>query len=158
MTVFRIVDSSSEKMEAFFQFQEEQAEDGDGGDNQEIEENVCVPDGEGKMHATITDCRYAWHDARLMRLFPYSKESTSGILETHTALIYDGIMILAEAIKQLGDEQIKPLAIDCGDTSSVWPSGYTLTNFMKSVSAEEDSECRVHIQFDFFLSKYSESS
>lgn len=60
-------------------------------------------------------------------------------------------MILAEAIKQLGAEQIIPQAIDCDDKSSVWPSGFTLTNFMKSVSAEQDSKCStMHIQFDFF--------
>lgn len=63
----------------------------------------------------------------------YLEESTSGILETHTALIYDGIMILAEALKQLGAEQIQPQAIDCDDKSSVWPTGFTLTNFMKNV-------------------------
>lgn len=55
ITVFRIVDSSSEKMEAFFQFQEEQAEDDNGGDNKGIEENVCVLEGEGKAHALITE-------------------------------------------------------------------------------------------------------
>lgn len=63
----------------------------------------------------------------------YFKESTSGILETRTALIYDGVMILAEAMKQLGAEQILPQAIDCDDKSSVWPTGFTLTNYMKSV-------------------------
>lgn len=61
------------------------------------------------------------------------EESTSGILGTHTALIYDGIMILAEAMKQLGAAQIQPQSIDCDDKSSVWPTGFTLTNYMKSV-------------------------
>lgn len=42
-------------------------------------------------------------------------------------------MILAEAMKQLGTEHIKPVTIECDDKSSVWPTGYTLTNFMKNV-------------------------
>lgn len=72
--------------------------------------------------------------AQLITIFIlHIEESSSGILETHTALIYDGIMILAEAIKQLGADQIVPEDIDCDDSSSVWPSGFTLTNFMKSV-------------------------
>lgn len=56
ITVFRIVDPSSEKMEAFLQYQEQQAEDEEvvPEDNQEIEENVCAPESEGGMQATHT--------------------------------------------------------------------------------------------------------
>lgn len=50
ITVFRIVDPSSEKMEAFLQYQEQQAEEDDSptGDNQEFEESVCATESEGE--------------------------------------------------------------------------------------------------------------
>lgn len=141
ITVFRIVDPSSEKMEAFLQYQEQQAEDEDvkPEDNQEIEENVCAPENEGEGYAQ-TQPELKW-----ISLLFNLEESTSGILETHTALIYDGIMILAEAMKQLGAEQIKPQSIDCDDPSSVWPTGLTLTNFMKSVFCARPEWIRIQL-------------
>lgn len=51
ITVFRIVDPTTQKMDAFFQYQEEQADDDDGkiGDSEDIQENVCATEDEGKM-------------------------------------------------------------------------------------------------------------
>lgn len=59
--MFRIVDPSSEKMEAFLQYQEQQADEDEGqtGDNQEIEESVCATESEGEASAwnAIGECK-----------------------------------------------------------------------------------------------------
>lgn len=55
------------------------------------------------------------------------------VIDTHTALIYDGLMILGQAISQLGVGEIEPREILCSDKSSVWSSGTSILNFMKSV-------------------------
>lgn len=57
-------------------------------------------------------------------------------MQTSTALIYDGIMILAEALKQIGFEHLQvryDQRIDCFDAKSTWSKGYTITNYMKNV-------------------------
>lgn len=59
------------------------------------------------------------------------------LLQTNTALIYDAVMIIAEALKQIGYEHLDLNAMDkisCYDSQSAWIKGYTLTNFIKSVS------------------------
>lgn len=63
------------------------------------------------------------------------------MLQTSTALIHDGVMILAEALKQIGVEHLKVgydpdigrQEIDCDDPNSIWSKGYTITNYMKNV-------------------------
>lgn len=60
------------------------------------------------------------------------------VLQTNTALIYDAVMILAEALKQIGYEHLDLNSMDkisCYNSQSAWIKGYTLTNFMKSVSS-----------------------
>lgn len=62
-------------------------------------------------------------------------------LQTNTALIYDGVMILAEALKQIGYAHLEldlMEKISCYNTQSAWSKGYTLTNFMKSVGLPSD--------------------
>lgn len=122
------MDASSEKGKAFFEYQERSPNVHHSGGNQEIDENACASESEGEVHALSVKCVEK-------RVFISSSfiESMSDALETRTALIYDGVMILAEAIKQLGTEQIQPHEIYCNVTDSVWPTGFTLTNYIKSV-------------------------
>lgn len=55
------------------------------------------------------------------------------MIETHTALLYDGVMLLAESLKQLGAMHIQTKSKFCEDSESVDRNGYTITNFMKNV-------------------------
>lgn len=48
------------------------------------------------------------------------------------ALIYDGVMLFAAAIAQLG-ESADTASIRCNDPDSIWKNGYTISNFMKNV-------------------------
>ncbi|XP_031634004.1 glutamate receptor ionotropic, kainate 3-like isoform X2 [Contarinia nasturtii] len=58
------------------------------------------------------------------------------VLQTNTALIYDAVMILAEALKQIGFEhlQMNDNRIDCSDPESTWSKGSTITNYMTSIN------------------------
>lgn len=69
-------------------------------------------------------------------------ELSPDILLTNTALIYDGIMILAEALKQIGFEHLENSIekISCYDTQSTWSKGYTITNYMKNVNSINSSQ------------------
>lgn len=51
-------------------------------------------------------------------------------LTNSMALIYDGIQLLAETYKHVN---YRPMPLSCGDDSA-WDKGYTLVNYMKSVS------------------------
>lgn len=51
-------------------------------------------------------------------------------LTVNMALVYDGVQLLAETFKHV---QFRPEALNCNDDSS-WDKGYTLVNYMKSVS------------------------
>lgn len=64
------------------------------------------------------------------------KEPEFYVIDTHTALIYDGIMVLAQAIEQLGPDQIKPESVLCEDETSNWSTGTTILNYMRSVSVK----------------------
>lgn len=52
------------------------------------------------------------------------------------ALIYDGIQLLAETYKHVN---FRPITLSCGDDSA-WDKGYTLVNYMKSVSRNMAAE------------------
>lgn len=53
-------------------------------------------------------------------------------------MIYDAIMTLAEALKQIGSEHLGDsiTRINCYDTESTWSKGYTINNFMRNVTFE----------------------
>jgi len=51
-------------------------------------------------------------------------------LTNSMALVYDGVQLLAETYKHVN---FRPVALSCGDDSA-WDKGYTLVNYMKSVS------------------------
>lgn len=57
ITVFRIVDPTTQKMDEFLQYQEEQADDEGGkiGDNEDIQENVCATEDEGETSTVLTN-------------------------------------------------------------------------------------------------------
>lgn len=57
----------------------------------------------------------------------------------HTALVYDGILLLAEAFKRMGLDTVQQTSLDCSDPMSAWNRGYTVSGFMKTVSAS--AEC-----------------
>lgn len=50
-----------------------------------------------------------------------------------TALIYDGIFLLAETMKQLGLDQIQPTNIYCMGNESMWEKGLSISNFLRNV-------------------------
>lgn len=59
------------------------------------------------------------------------------MMQTSTALIFDGIMILAQALKQIGSMHLDleyGQKIYCSDPNSRWNKGLTITNYMKWVS------------------------
>ncbi|XP_055300709.1 glutamate receptor ionotropic, kainate 2-like isoform X1 [Sitodiplosis mosellana] len=49
-----------------------------------------------------------------------------------TALIYDGVFLLAETLKQLGVEQIQTTNIYCMGNESTWEKGMSVSNFMRN--------------------------
>lgn len=51
-------------------------------------------------------------------------------LTTSMALVYDGVQLLAETFKHV---MFRAVPLNCNDASS-WDKGYTLVNYMKSVS------------------------
>lgn len=67
----------------------------------------------------------------------FHPELEPNALRTSTALIYDGIMILAQALKQIGAMHLElefDQRIYCSDANSRWDKGLTITNYMKWVS------------------------
>lgn len=65
--------------------------------------------------------------------FNFSTEYQLDHLNMDSALIYDGVMVFANALRQLGYHQIKPVELDCRDSKSIWQKGYTISNYMKNV-------------------------
>lgn len=61
--------------------------------------------------------------------FEFSPEN----IRLQTALIYDGILLLAETFKQLGMDEIQPVSISC-QNESTWEKGISISNFMRNVS------------------------
>ncbi|XP_030558727.1 glutamate receptor ionotropic, kainate 2 isoform X1 [Drosophila novamexicana] len=57
-------------------------------------------------------------------------QNVSCPLTNSMALIYDGIQLLAETYKHVN---YRPMPLSCGDDSA-WDKGYTLVNYMKSLS------------------------
>lgn len=51
-----------------------------------------------------------------------------------TALIHDGVLLLAESLKQLGPENIKSKEINCNKIEMSWQQGNSISNFMRNVS------------------------
>lgn len=60
------------------------------------------------------------------------------------ALIFDGILLFAEALKNLPPELTNPFKLECGDDST-WKGGYTIANFMKNVSKKEENSSSTKI-------------
>lgn len=55
-------------------------------------------------------------------------------MRIQTALLHDGIILLAETFKQLGIDQIQPSEIYCGANDSMWENGISISNFMRNVN------------------------
>lgn len=49
-----------------------------------------------------------------------------------TALIHDGMVLLADTLKQLGLDQIQPSSLFCKNDSA-WEKGLSISNFMRNV-------------------------
>ncbi|XP_073815886.1 glutamate ionotropic receptor kainate isoform X2 [Musca autumnalis] len=69
-------------------------------------------------------------------------QNVSCPLTVNMALLYDGVQLLAETFKHV---QFRPEALNCNDDSS-WDKGYTLLNYMKSLTIEGLSG---EIKFDY---------
>lgn len=50
-----------------------------------------------------------------------------------TALLYDGVILLAETFKQLGFEQIQAANVYCTGNESMWEKGLSISNFLRNV-------------------------
>lgn len=53
-------------------------------------------------------------------------------MRSQTALIYDAVFLLSEAVRQLDVEQLKPRKLNCNNMES-WDHGNSITNFMRNV-------------------------
>lgn len=51
-----------------------------------------------------------------------------------TALIHDGIVLLADTFKQLGADHIQPTNLYCMKNESTWEKGLSISNFMRNVN------------------------
>lgn len=54
-------------------------------------------------------------------------------MRSQTALVYDGVQLMAEAFKQLDVEQLRPKKLNCNNFET-WENGNSITNFMRNVS------------------------
>lgn len=54
-------------------------------------------------------------------------------MRVQSALIFDGVLLLAEAFKQLDMEQLRPKKLNCNNHTA-WENGNSITNFMRNVS------------------------
>lgn len=54
-------------------------------------------------------------------------------MRLQTALVYDGVQLLADTFKQLGPVQIQPVEIYCNGNESMWEKGASISNFMRNV-------------------------
>ncbi|XP_055852904.1 glutamate receptor ionotropic, kainate 2-like [Episyrphus balteatus] len=59
-----------------------------------------------------------------------SSQNISCPLNVNMALVYDGVQLLVETLKYVN---FRPVQLNCNDDSS-WDKGYTLINYMKSLS------------------------
>lgn len=59
-------------------------------------------------------------------------------ISLRSSLIYDAVMVFATAIQLLGREHVTPTQISCENPRSIWNKGYTILNFMKTVSIQLD--------------------
>lgn len=57
---------------------------------------------------------------------------TAETMSVQAALIFDGVLLLAEAFKQLDVGQIKPKKLNCNNNEA-WDNGNSITNFMRNV-------------------------
>jgi glutamate receptor, ionotropic, invertebrate len=60
---------------------------------------------------------------------------TAEKLRVETALMYDGVLLLAEALKDLeGHTQLETVSLKCNDAAT-WKNGYSIVNYMKTVGS-----------------------
>lgn len=59
---------------------------------------------------------------------------TADKMRTQTALVYDAVLLLTEALKQLSVDQIRMKRLNCMTMES-WENGNSITNFMRNVSS-----------------------
>lgn len=58
-------------------------------------------------------------------------------LPTSIALIYDGLLLFAEAYKQFeGKKNVEPAELLCDSKDSTWTSGFSLSNYMRTVGTK----------------------
>lgn len=148
ITVLRMVDTSSPIVESYAEYlkslpaeEEEKKEEGnpdnpDGEENPESEpepevnpenedegNNEEKPDGETDEEENVENSTPAT-DA-----VDFNLEA----MRLQTALVYDGVQLLADTFKQLGLEQIQPVQIYCNGNESMWEKGTSISNFMRNV-------------------------
>lgn len=68
-----------------------------------------------------------------MSEFCFIKEFNLEAMRLQTALVYDGVILLAETFKQLGLEQIEPISLYCIGNDTMWEKGLSISNFMRNV-------------------------
>lgn len=66
---------------------------------------------------------------------------TADKMRTQTALMYDAVKLLTEALGQLNEKQIAVKKLNCNSMES-WENGHSITNFMRNVSISmRDTDC-----------------
>lgn len=93
-----------------------------------------IPNNDEIIDSNFDDSSISDIDLTPNDIIPVYPEKFVKSMGLQESLIYDAVMIYAMTIKQLGSEYIVTMPIYCNDPSTSWDKGYTITNFMKSVS------------------------
>lgn len=72
-------------------------------------------------------------ELRKNEVYSSSDSSNSESMLLHTALIYDGVILFAEAIRNLSVAQLDAKELECDNSDLSWKNGYTIANNIKHV-------------------------
>lgn len=161
ITILRMVDTSSPILESYAEYlkglpaeeeekkEEENPENPEGEENPESEpepgpktESEPEANPENEEEANNNENPDVDADEEENKKKEQQENSTPAVetvdfnleaMRLQTALVYDGVQLLADTFKQLGLEQIQPAEIYCNGNESMWEKGTSISNFMRNV-------------------------
>ncbi|KAG4072066.1 hypothetical protein HA402_015565 [Bradysia odoriphaga] len=95
---------------------------------------IRLVDPENPMMAHITNCMGESEEAKTeeeSENYDSEEEAEEITLRVQEALTFDGVLLLAEALKQLNGDQLKPKKLNCNNNEA-WENGNSITNFMRN--------------------------
>ncbi|XP_031634001.1 glutamate receptor ionotropic, kainate 2-like isoform X2 [Contarinia nasturtii] len=146
VTILRMVDTSSDPVAEYAKYvtkiskEEEQESSTDGGEPEDNAENEESPNEEGEQPEEGEENENKDENAEPSEP-PASEEKAeeeeeegfnADTVHLQTALIYDGVFLLAETFKQLGTNQIQPASLACNGNETMWEKGLSISNFMRN--------------------------